>query len=41
MKSARPSAIGWRRAGPTKNDTERIRPAAPGSANRAGPEVCR
>ena len=30
-----------RRAGADEEDTERIRPATSGSANRAGPEVCR
>jgi hypothetical protein len=41
MKSARPSATGFRSSGPTKKDTDRKRSATSGAANGAGPDVCR
>ena len=40
-KSARPSATASRSGAPVNSDTERNRPACAGSANGAGPAVCR
>ena len=39
MKSARPSSIGFRRAGPVKNEIEKKRPSQSGSTNGVSPAV--